>query len=89
MLSNNKFLGKCWYGGQPWIPLAMERESIVEKGINFIFSLGTAYYISSMESIGNCSIIFVDRKSMPPKMFLSLYFFALNSGTTTNPYVPL
>ena len=53
MLSNNKFLGKCWYGGQPWIRLAMESESMVEKGINFIFYLGTAYDISSMESVGN------------------------------------
>ena len=26
---------------------------IVEKGINFIFCLGTAYDISSMESVGN------------------------------------
>ena len=74
MLSNNKFLGKCWYGGHPWIRLAMESESMVEKGINFIFCLGTAYDISSMESIGNYSIIFVDRKSMPPKIF-SLYVF--------------
>ena len=49
-------------------------ESMVEKGINFIFCLGTAYDISSMESIGNYLIVFVDRKSMPPKMFLSLYF---------------
>ena len=53
MLSNNKFLGKCWYGGQPWIRLAMESESMVEKGIIFIFYLGTAYDISSMESVGN------------------------------------
>ena len=53
MLSNNKFLGKCWYGGQPWIRLAMESESMVEKGINFIFCLGTAYDISSMGSVGN------------------------------------
>ena len=37
MLSDNKFLGKCWYGGQPWIRLAMESESMVEKGINFNF----------------------------------------------------
>ena len=36
MLSNNKFHGKCWYGGHPWIQLAMESESMVEKGINFI-----------------------------------------------------
>ena len=53
MLSNNKFLGKYWYGGHPWIRLAMESESMVEKGINFIFCLGTAYDISSMESVGN------------------------------------
>ena len=46
MLSNNKFLGKCWYGRQPWIRLAMESESMVEKGINFIFYLGIAYDIS-------------------------------------------
>ena len=72
MLSNNKFLGKCWYGGQPWIRLAMESESMVEKGINFIFCLGTAYDISSMESVGNYSVIFVDGKSMPLKIFLSL-----------------
>ena len=51
MLSNNKFLGKCWYGGHPRIRLAMEGESMVEKGINFIFYLGTAYGISSMESV--------------------------------------
>ena len=36
MLSNNKFLGKCWYGRHPWIRLATESESMVEKGINFI-----------------------------------------------------
>src|SRR3954462_10567312 len=78
MLSNNKFLGKCWYGGHPWIRLAMESESMVEKGINFIFCLGAAYNISSMESSWNYSIIFVDRKSMPPKMFyLHLFRFEL------------
>ena len=74
MLSNNKLLGKCWYGGQPWIRLAMESESMVEKGINLIFCLGTAYDISIMESIGNYLIVLVDRKSMPPKMILSLSF---------------
>ena len=46
-----KFLGKCWYGRHPWIRLAMEIERMVEKGINFIFFLGTAYDISSMEII--------------------------------------
>ena len=74
MLSNNKFLGKCWYGRHPWIRLVMDCATMVEKEINFIFCLGTAYDISSMESIGNYSIVFVDRKGMPPKMFY-LYLF--------------
>ena len=74
MLSNNKFLGKCWYGGHPWIRLAMESESMVEKGINFIFCLGTAYDISSMETVGNSKSFFVGGKSMPLKMFLPLNF---------------
>ena len=74
MLSNNKFLGKCWYGRHPWIQLAMESESMMEKGINFIFCLGTAYDVSSMESVGMLQVVFVGRKSMPPKMFLSLNF---------------
>ena len=73
MLSNNKFLGKCCYGRHPWIRLAVECESIVEKGINLIFCLGTAYEISSMESIGNYSIVFVDRKVCLPKCFISQF----------------
>ena len=88
MLSNNKFLGKCWYGGHPWIRLAMESESMVEKGINFIFCLGTAYDISSIESVGNYSVVLIDGKSMPPKMFY-LLILASSSGTSTNPYFPL
>ena len=67
MLSNNKFLGKCWYDGHPWIRLAMESESMVEKGINFNFCLGTTYDISSMESVGMLQVIYVGRKSMPLK----------------------
>ena len=74
MLSNNKFLGKCCYRRQPWILLAMESESMVEKGINFIFCLGTAYDISSMESVGMLQVVFVGRMDIPPKMFLSLIF---------------
>jgi len=89
MLSNNKFLGKCWYGRQPWIRPAMESESLVEKGINFIFCLGTAYDISSMESIVSYFVVFVDRKSMPPKIFFLSQFKTLSSGTSTNPYFPL
>ena len=40
---------------------------MVEKGINFIFYLGTAYDVSSMESVGMLQVIFVGRKSMPLK----------------------
>src|SRR3989337_418328 len=73
LLFNNKFLGKCWYGRHPWILLAMDCERMVEKGINFILCLGTGYDVSSMESIGNYSVIFVDRKSMPlKKNYLSI-----------------
>ena len=87
MLSNNKFLGKCWYGGQPWIRLAMESESMVEKRINFIFCLGTAYDISIMESDGNSkSFSLVGRIRLPKCFYLSI--FALSSGTSTNPYFP-
>ena len=43
MLSNNKFLGKCWYGRHPWIQLAMDCEIMVEKGIKFIFHFGTGH----------------------------------------------
>ena len=88
MLSNNKFLGKCWYGGHPWIWLAMESESMVEKGIHFIFCLGTAYDVSSMESVGSSKSF-----SLVGKVCLSKYFylsiFALSFGTSTNPYFPL
>ena len=69
MLSNNKFLGKCWYGGHPWIRLAMESESMVEKGINFIFCLETAYDISSMESVGNSKSFSLVGKTHLPKCF--------------------
>ena len=68
MLSNNKFLGKCWYGRYPWIWLASRGMwKNCGKGINFIFCLGTAYDISSMRSVGNYSVVFVDGKSMPLK----------------------
>ena len=88
MLSNNKFLGKCWYGGHPWIRLAMESEGMVEKGINFIFCLGTAYGISSMESVRNSKSFSLVEWMHLPKCFISK-FFTLSSGTSTNPYFPL
>ena len=69
MLSNNKFLGKCWYGRHPWIRLAMESESKEEKGINFIFFLETAYDISSMESVGNSKLFLLVGWIHLPKCF--------------------
>ena len=87
MLSNNKFLGKCWYGRHPWIRLAMESESMVEKGINFNFCLRTAYDISSMESVGNSNCFCWWEKYTSQNVFISK-FFALSSGTSTNPYFP-
>ena len=73
MLSNNTFLGKCMYGGHPWIRLTMESESMVKKGIHFIFCLGTAYDISSMESFGSSKSF-----SLVGKVCLSKYFLSLN-----------
>ena len=73
MLSNNKFLGKCWYGRQPWIRLAMESERMVEKGINFILCLGTAYDVSSMESIGNSRSFSLTGKACLSRYFISQF----------------
>ena len=88
MLSNNKFLGKCWYGRHPWIRLAMDCERMVEKGIKFIFCLGTAYDISSMESVGSSkSFLLVGKVCLSKAFYLSI--FALSSGTSTNIYLPL
>jgi len=88
MLSNNKFLGKCWYGRHPWIWLAMESESMVEKGINFYLCLGTAYDISRMGSVGNSkSFSLVGKVCLSKCFYLSI--FTLSSGTSINPYFPL
>ena len=88
MLSNNNFLGKCWYGRHPWIRLAMESGSMVEKGINFILYLGTAYDISSMKLLGTLSHFCWWDGYTSQNVFISK-FFALSSGTSTNPYFPL
>ena len=88
MLSNNKFLGKCWYGGHPWMRLAMESESMVEKGMKFIFYLGTSYDISSMGSVGNSKLFSLVGKACLPKCFY-LSISTLSSRTSTNPYFPL
>jgi len=89
MLSNNKFLGKCWYGGQPWIRLAMESESMVEKGINFIFLFGNRlWYIYAWKVLGTLSRFRWWDGYTSQNIFISM-FFALSSGTSTNPYFPL
>ena len=88
MLSINNFLGKCWYGRHPWIRLAMESESNGGKRNKFIFCLGTAYDVSSMESVGSSkSFSLVGKVCLSKCFYLSI--FALSSGTSTNPYFPL
>ena len=47
---------------------SLECESMVEKEISFILCLGTTYEVSSIESVGNYSVICVDGKSMSPKI---------------------
>ena len=69
MLSNNKFLGKCWYGRHPWIRLDMDCERMVEKGIKFILCLGTTYDVASMESIGNSWLFSLTGKACLSKQF--------------------
>ena len=64
-----------WYGRYLLIRLAVECERTVEKGINFIFCLGTAYDISSMESVGMLQVIFVGGMDSPPKKCFYLFFF--------------
>ena len=84
MLSNNKFLGKCWYGRHPWIQLAMESESMVEKGINFIFCLGTAYDISIMESVGSSKSFLLVGKVCLSKCFYR-HAFPINENDQVVP----
>ena len=58
------------------------------KEINFIFCLGTAYDVSSMESVGNSeSFLLVGKVCLPKYFYLSIY--ASSSGTSTNPYFHL
>jgi len=89
MYSNNKFLGKCWYGGHPWIWLAFESESYGGKRNKLYFSVWEPPMIYlCMESIGNSKLFSLVGWIHLPKCFY-LYFFALRSGTSTNPYFPL
>ena len=68
---------------KPW-----KLKVMAEKGINFIFCLGTAYDVSSMESVGSSkSFSLVGKVCLSKCFYLSI--FALSSGTSTNPYFPL
>ena len=88
MLSNNKFFGKCCYGRHPWIRLAMESESMVEKGMNFIFYLGTPIAYLAWKVLGTLIRFRWWDGYTSQNVFIS-NFFALSSGTSTNPYFPL
>ena len=66
-------LAKCWYRGHPWIRLAVECESMVEKGINFIFCLGTTYDISGMESVGSSKSFSLVGKYASQNVFISQF----------------
>ena len=67
MLSNNKFLGKCWYGGHPWIRLAMESESNGGTRNKLYFLFGNRLWCIYHGKCWMLQVIFVGRKSMPLK----------------------
>ena len=77
MLSNNKFLGKCWCGGHPWIRLAMESESMVEKGINLFSVWEPPMIYLFMESIGNSKLFSLVGWINLPKCFYLFFLWAL------------
>ena len=55
MLSNNKFLGKCWYGGHPCIRLAMESESNGGKRNKLYFLFGNRLWCIAWKVLGALS----------------------------------
>ena len=74
MLTNNKFLGKCWYGQHSWIRLAVECESMVEKGINFFSVWEPPMIYLAWKVLVTTRSFSLTGKRMPPKMFY-LYLF--------------
>ena len=73
MLSNNKFLGKCWYGRHPWIRLARESESMVEKGINFNFFLEPPMIYLAWKVLGTLSHFCWWEKYASQNVFISQF----------------
>jgi hypothetical protein len=86
-LITTKFLEKCWFGGHPWIRLAMDCERIGGKEINFTFYLGTTYDVSSMEDNGNSRSFSLTGKACLSIFFISL-ISALSSGTFDKSLLP-
>ncbi len=87
MLSNNKFLGKCWYGRHPWIRLAMESESMVEKEYTLISVWELPMIYLAWKVLGTLSRFRWWDGYTSQNVFISK-FFTLSSGTSTNPYFP-
>ena len=50
-------------------------ERMVEKGINFIFCLETAYDVSSMESVGSPKLFSLVEKYASQNVFISEFSF--------------
>ena len=73
MLSNNKFLGKCWYGRHPWIRLAMDCERMVEKGINFILCLGPPMMYLAWKVLGITQPFSLTGRAHLSKYFISQF----------------
>ena len=88
MLSNNKFLAKCWYGGQPWIRLAMESESMDEKGKTLFSVWEPPMIYLAWKVLVTLSHFRWWQGHTSQNVFISKVF-ALSSGTSTNPYFPL
>ena len=80
MLSNNKFLEKCWYGRHPWIRLAMKSESVVEKGITLFSAWEPPMIYLGWEVLGTTRSFSLIGKACHPKCFIS--------GASTNPDFP-
>jgi hypothetical protein len=79
-LITTKFLGKCLFGGHPWIRLAMDCERNGGKEI-------TAYDVSRMENNGNSRLFLLTGKPCSSKYVIPL-ISALSSGTFDKSMLP-
>src|SRR3990170_5332771 len=74
MLSNNKFLGKCWYGQYPWIRLAVECERMVEKGKKLFSVWEPPMIYLAWKVLGSTRSFSSTGKACHPKCFISTFF---------------